>query len=115
MSLFIIALSLVRPVTRQGCFVSSNHHIYRFWKQIAFKICYSETNRVSLQADEDAIVYSTPTPPAMAQKRICFCTYFLQQQSVEGRLFLANVGRVCLVLSDIEFYLLFQRLAGCGG
>ena len=108
MSLFIIALSLVRPVTRQGCFVSSNHHIYRFWKQIAFKICYSETNRVSLQADEDAIVYSTPTPLAMAQKHVRFCAHLFQEQSAERGLFLADTGRVCLVLPDIEFDLLFQ-------
>ena len=108
MSLFIIALSLVRPVTRQGCFVSSNHHIYRFWKQIAFKICYSETNRVSLHADEGSIIYSTATAPAMAQECVRFCTHFLQQQSVEGRLFLANFGRFCLILSDLKFHLLFQ-------
>ncbi len=65
--------------------------------------------------NDDSILYSTATPPAMAQKHLCFCPDLLQQQSVERGFLLADVGRICLFLSDIQFDILFQRPAGCGG
>ena len=49
----------------------------------------------------------------MAQKLICICADFLQQQSAEGGLFLAHASGFRIVLPDFEFDLLFQRLAGC--
>jgi hypothetical protein len=61
-----------------------------------------------LHADEGSIVFSTAMAPVMAQKYVCFYANFLQQQSVEKNSLFANVGRVCIILSDIKLHFYYQ-------
>jgi hypothetical protein len=42
----------------------------------------------------------------MAQERVCICAHFLQYQPAEAGILLAHIDGVCIVLFDIEFYLL---------
>jgi hypothetical protein len=44
----------------------------------------------------------------MAKEYLCLCTDILQQSSVGDGVSVANAGVVCIILHDLQLYLLFQ-------
>ena len=70
------------------------------------KICLFRLYLLSLHRNDT--LYKVTSPAAMAKECLCLCTDIFQQSSVGDGVSVANACVVCIVLYDIQLYLLFQ-------
>ena len=70
------------------------------------KICLFRLYLLSLHRNDT--LYKVTSPAAMAKECLCLCTDIFQQSSVGDGVSVANACVVCIILYDIQLYLLFQ-------
>lgn len=64
------------------------------------------------ECDENDTLHQVTPSTAMAQERVRLCANLFQQQPAEVGFAVANVDYLRLVLSHLQFHLLFQRFEG---